>query len=38
MWALVQVYLHQRKREGIPQHLVLDLDGTDDPAHGQQVG
>jgi hypothetical protein len=36
--ALVQVYLGQREQEGVPQHIVLDLDGTDDPAHGQQEG
>jgi hypothetical protein len=36
--ALVQLYLREREREGIPTHLVLDLDGTDDPAHGQQEG
>jgi hypothetical protein len=32
------VYLREREREGIPTHLVLDLDGTDDPTHGQQEG
>jgi hypothetical protein len=36
--ALVAVYLQEREREGIPTHLVLDLDGTDDPAHGRQEG
>jgi Transposase DDE domain group 1 len=34
--ALVEVYLQQRQRDGAPSHLVLDLDGTDDPAHGRQ--
>ena len=34
--ALGQVYLHQRARDGIPTRIVLDLDGTDDPTHGQQ--
>jgi hypothetical protein len=34
--ALVEVYLQQRQRAGVPRHLVLDLDGTDDPAHGSQ--
>jgi hypothetical protein len=36
--ALGQVYLRQREREGIPERIVLDLDGTDDPTHGQQEG
>jgi hypothetical protein len=36
--ALVPVYLGQREQEGIPTHIVLDLDGTDDPAHGEQEG
>jgi hypothetical protein len=34
--ALVGIYLQQRQRHGPPRHLVLDLDGTDDPAHGRQ--
>jgi hypothetical protein len=36
--ALGEVYLRQREREGIPAHIVLDLDGTDDPTHGAQEG
>jgi hypothetical protein len=36
--ALGAVYLHQRERDGIPTHLVLDLDGTDDPTYGDQDG
>jgi Transposase DDE domain group 1 len=36
--ALVQVYVQQREQDGVPQHIVLDLDGTDDPAHGEQEG
>ncbi len=36
--ALGQVYLQERERDGIPTHIVLDLDGTDDPTHGQQEG
>src|SRR5919201_96006 len=36
--ALVQLYLQEREREGLPAHIVLDFDGTDDPAHGQQEG
>jgi hypothetical protein len=26
------------ERAGVPRHLVLDLDGTDDPTHGDQEG
>jgi Transposase DDE domain group 1 len=36
--ALVQLYLRERERDGIPARIVLDLDGTDDPAHGKQEG
>jgi hypothetical protein len=36
--ALGELYLRERERDGIPTHLVLDLDGTDDPTHGQQEG
>lgn len=36
--ALVGVYLAAREQAGVPTHIVLDLDGTDDPAHGQQEG
>ena len=36
--ALGEVYLRERERAGVPTHIVLDLDGTDDPAHGQQEG
>ena len=36
--ALGEVYLRERERDGIPVHVVLDLDGTDDPTHGQQEG
>src|SRR5918911_4701245 len=36
--ALVDVYIREREREGPPQRIVLDFDGTDDPAHGQQEG
>lgn len=32
------VYLRERERDGVPTHLVLDLDGTDDPTHGDQEG
>jgi hypothetical protein len=36
--ALGAVYLRERERDGVPLHLVLDLDGTDDPTHGEQEG
>jgi DDE family transposase len=36
--ALGEVYLRERERAGAPKRIVLDLDGTDDPTHGQQQG
>jgi hypothetical protein len=36
--ALGQVYLRQRERQGIPTQILLDLDSTDDPTHGDQEG
>jgi len=36
--ALVDLYLRERGRDGVPARIVLDLDGTDDPAHGEQEG
>jgi Transposase DDE domain group 1 len=36
--ALLELYLEQRGRDGPPTRVVLDFDGTDDPAHGQQEG
>src|SRR4051795_6426097 len=36
--AIVAVYIAQRGRAGAPGRLLLDLDGTDDPAHGEQEG
>jgi Transposase DDE domain group 1 len=30
--VLVQLYLQERGRDGIPERIVLDFDGTDDPA------
>jgi Transposase DDE domain group 1 len=36
--ALGELYLRQRERDGIPTRIVLDVDGTDDPTHGQQEG
>jgi hypothetical protein len=36
--ALVQIYLRQRERDGVPTRILLDCDGTDDPTHGEQEG
>jgi hypothetical protein len=36
--ALGAIYLRERERDGVPTHIVLDLDSTDDPTHGAQEG
>lgn len=36
--ALVDLYLRERGRPGVPHHVLIDVDGTDDPAHGEQEG
>jgi hypothetical protein len=36
--VLGELYLRERERDGIPSHIVLDIDGTDDPTHGEQEG
>lgn len=36
--TLVGRYIRERGRAGIPARVLPDLDGTDDPAHGQQEG
>ncbi len=36
--GLVQLYLRERERDGVPKRILLDLDGTDDPTYGQQEG
>ena len=36
--ALGARYLEERERDGVPAHIILDVDGTDDPVHGQQEG
>ena len=36
--TLVELYVRERGRAGPPRRIVLDFDGTDDPAHGQQEG
>src|SRR4051812_13903068 len=35
---LADLYIRERGRSGVPTRLVLDLDGTADPAHGEQEG
>lgn len=36
--TLADLYVRERARAGAPTRVVLDVDGTDDPAHGQQEG
>jgi len=36
--ALLEVYLRARDADGVPAHIVLDIDSTDDPTHGAQEG
>lgn len=36
--AVLGIYLQERERHGRPTHILLDLDGTDDPTHGNQDG
>jgi len=36
--ALGEVYLREREQDGVPTRVVLDLDSTDDPTHGDQDG
>src|SRR3712207_2229361 len=36
--ALVELYLRERARDGVPTRILLDLDGTDDPTYGDQEG
>lgn len=36
--VLVDRYLRERGRHGPPRRILLDLDGTDAPAHGEQEG
>jgi hypothetical protein len=36
--ALVDLYLRERERDGVPQRILLDLDGTDAPTYGAQEG
>lgn len=36
--ALLQLYLDQRASSGLPTRILLDVDSTDDPIHGNQEG
>ena len=36
--VLVDLYLRERSRLGVPRRVLIDVDGTDDPAHGDQEG
>jgi hypothetical protein len=36
--ALADLYVRERGRVGVPTRILLDLDGTDDPVHGEQEG
>lgn len=36
--VLGEIYLRERDRAGIPTHIILDFDGTDDPTYGAQEG
>jgi hypothetical protein len=33
--ALGEVYLRERERNGVPTHIVIEIDSTDDPTHGK---
>jgi hypothetical protein len=36
--TLVDLYIRERGRHGPPSQVLIDVDGTDDPAHGDQEG
>lgn len=36
--VLLETYLRERGRAGAPTHILLDLDSTADPTHGEQEG
>ena len=36
--ALFELYLRERGKDGTPEKVLLDLDATDDPTHGDQEG
>lgn len=37
-YTLVQLYIEERSTRSMPDHILLDLDSTDDPTHGEQEG
>ena len=36
--ALGEIYVRERGKDGAPERVLLDLDSTDDPTHGEQEG
>ncbi len=36
--VLVDLYVRERRRTGVPRQVLIDIDGRDDPAHGKQEG
>jgi hypothetical protein len=36
--AIFELYLRERGKDGTPEKVLLDLDATDDPTHGDQQG
>jgi len=36
--AFVDLFIRLRAKQGVPRELVIDLDATDDPVHGDQLG
>jgi len=36
--ALGALYVRERERDGVPAHILIDVDSTDDPTHGHQEG
>src|SRR5215218_59989 len=36
--AMADLYIREHGRAGVPARILLDLDGTADPAHGEQEG
>ncbi len=36
--ALVRIYPAARSHRGAPRRILIDIDGTDDPVHGEQEG
>ena len=36
--TLVDTFIRMRSKQGVPEELVIDMDATDDPIHGDQLG